>query len=131
MTKISTKKSIPAGEALSEFFTRYGAVLERVASYVHAKVERGQKYTATEDAARWIAHDLPTLYRQTFGRAPKPLKTWRVMTMLSNAAYLGAYEALDLRAVRGKGITIVSEPRKGSGRALRAASLKVIKGGRA
>lgn len=120
---IATPKKV-RGE-LGEFFERYGAVLEAVASYVHAKVERGQKYTPTETAARWIAHDLPTLYRNTFGRTPKPLKTWRVMTMLSNANYLGAYEHLDIVVRRGRGLTVVSTPRKGSGRKLR-----VIKGGK-
>lgn len=110
---------------LAEFFERYGAVLEAMAGFVHAKVERGQRYTPTEAAARWIAHDLPTLYRRTFGKTPKPLKTWRVMTMLSNASYLGAYEALDVRVVRGKGLTVVSEPRKGSGKRLR-----LIRGGK-
>lgn len=110
---------------LGEFFERYGAVLESVASFVHAKVERGQKYTTTEAVSRWIAHDLPTLYRNTFGRTPKALKTWRVRTMLSNANYLGAYGHLDIRTVPGKGLTVVSSPRKGSGRRLR-----VIKGGK-
>lgn len=115
---------------LGEFFERYGAVLESVSSYVHAKVERGQKYTPTKDVARWIAHDLPTLYRNTFGRTPKPLKTWRVMTMLSNANYLGAYGHLDIVVRRGRGLTIASEPRKGSGKRIRRAGLRVIKGGK-
>lgn len=90
---------------LAEFFARYGAVLEHAASYVHGRTKRGQRYTTTEEVARWIGHDLPTLYRQTFGRTPKELKTWRVASMLAHATYLGAMDALDVRCVRGRGFT--------------------------
>jgi hypothetical protein len=120
----------PAGD-LGEFFERYGSILETVARYVHAKVERGHVHTPTKQAARWIAHDLPTLYRKTFGKTPKALKVWRVMSMLSHARYLGAYEALDIRCVPGRGLTVVSKPRKGSGKKIRAAGLRVIRGGKA
>lgn len=120
----------PTGD-LSEFFERYGAVLETVARYIHAKVERGQQYTPTKSAARWIAHDLPTLYRKTFGKTPKPLKVWRVMGMMSHANYLGAYTHLDIKCVPGRGLTVVSQPRKGSGKRIRSATkLRVIKGGK-
>lgn len=108
---------------LGEFFTRYGAVLDATARRVHALVERGAKYTSTEEVAAWIAHSLPEMYRRTFGRTPKPLKTWRVQTMLSNANYLGAFEELDIRAVRGRGLTTVVAPRK-------KAALRVIRGGK-
>jgi hypothetical protein len=121
--KSATAAKRPTGD-LAEFFERYGAVLETVAKYVHAKVERGHVHTPTKQAARWIAHDLPTLYRKTFGKTPKALKVWRVMSMLSHARYLGAYEALDIR-----GLTVVSTPRKGSGKRMRA-DLRVIKGGK-
>lgn len=124
----ATAAKRPTGD-LAEFFERYSAVLETVAKYVHAKVERGQQYTSTKSAARWIAHDLPTLYRKTFGKTPKPLKVWRVMGMLSHANYLGAYAHLDIRCVPGRGLTVVSTPRKGSGKRMRA-GLRVIKGGK-
>lgn len=117
---VPKKTSRPA--KLTEFHQRYAAVLSAVASRVHHLVERGQTFTPTKDLARWIAHDLPTLYRQTFGRTAKPLKTWRVLTMLSNANYLGAFEDLDIRAVRGKGLTTVVAPRRGR--------LKLIQGGK-
>lgn len=126
--KSATAAKRPAGD-LAEFFERYSAVLETVAKYVHAKVERGQQYTTTKSVARWIAHDLPTLYRKTFGKTPKPLKVWRVMGMLSHARYLGAYDHLDIRSVPGRGLTVVSTPRKGSGKRMRA-GLRVIKGGK-
>jgi hypothetical protein len=126
--KSATAAKRPTGD-LAEFFERYGAVLETVAKYVHAKVERGHVHTPTKQAARWIAHDLPTLYRKTFGKTPKALKVWRVMSMLSHARYLGAYEALDIRCVPGRGLTVVSTPRKGSGKRMRA-DLRVIKGGK-
>lgn len=137
--KSVTAAKRPVGD-LNEFFERYGAVLETVAKFVHAKVERGQQYTPTKVVAKWIAHDLPTLYRKTFGKTPKPLKVWRVMGMLSHANYLGAYLGLDIRSVPGRGLTVVSEPRKGSGKRIRAASagkakvriinLRIIKGGK-
>lgn len=132
MMKSATAAKRPAGD-LGEFFERYGSVLETVAKFVHAKVERGQIHTPTKNVAKWIAHDLPTLYRKTFGKTPKPLKVWRVMGMLSHARYLGAYAALDIRCVPGRGLTVVSEPRKGSGKRIRAASagkFRVIKGGK-
>lgn len=124
----ATAAKRPTGD-LAEFFERYSAVLETVAKYVHAKVERGQQYTTTKSVSRWIAHDLPTLYRKTFGKTPKPLKVWRVMGMLSHANYLGAYGHLDIRCVPGRGLTVVSTPRKGSGKRMRA-GLRVIKGGK-
>lgn len=62
---------------LSEFHERYDAVLEAVARYVHARHERGQRFVTTDQVARWIAHDLPDLYRRTFEDAPKALKPWR------------------------------------------------------
>ena len=108
---------------VGEFFMRYGAVLEAVARRVHYLAGRGQKYTPTKELARWVAKDLPTLYRQTFGKGgPKPLKEWRVKTMLSNANYLGAFEALDIKAQRGKGMTTVVVARRGR--------LKLIQGGK-
>lgn len=108
---------------LAEFHERYAAVLEAVARRVHHLAERGQKYTPTRELARWVARDLPTLYRQTFGKGgPKPLREWRVKTMLSNANYLGAFEALDIKAQRGKGLTTVVAPRRGR--------LKLIQGGK-
>lgn len=128
----ATAAKRPTGD-LAEFFERYSAVLEKVASYVHSRVDRGREYTTTKEASRWIAHDLPTLYRKTFGKTPKPLKIWRVMGMLSHAKYLGAYDQLDIRSVPGRGLTVVSTPRKGSGKRIRAAAkgkLRVIKGGK-
>jgi hypothetical protein len=125
--KMKTTKRQPARATtnLDEFYTRYSAVLEAVASRVHALVGRGQKYSSTYDLARWIAHDLPTLYRQTFGSTPKPLRIWRVKTMLSNANYLGAYDALDIKTVRGKGVTTEVKPRTRG-----KAKLRVIRGGK-
>lgn len=111
-----------AKDELTEFHERYDAVLEAVARYVHGRVQRGQVYVTTDQVARWIAHDLPDLYRRTFDKAPKALKAWRVKTMLSNAAYLGAYGSLDIRTVRGKGFT-TALLRKGR-------RLQVIRGGK-
>jgi hypothetical protein len=114
-------KAVPRKVTLEVFYARYAAVLEAVARRVHALVARGQKYSTTMDLSVWISKDLPTLYRQTFGVDVKALRAWRVKTMLSNANYLGAFEALDIRSVRGQGITSVVKPR---GR------LRVIAGGK-
>jgi len=120
MTKL---KAVPRERkaTLETFYARYGAVLEAVARRVHALVGRGQKYSTTEDLAVWISKDLPTLYRQTFGVDVKALRAWRVKTMLSNANYLGAFEALDIKSVRGQGVTSVVKPR---------GKLRVIAGGK-
>lgn len=120
MTKL---KAVPRERkaTLETFYARYGAVLEAVARRVHALVSRGQKYSTTEDLAVWISKDLPTLYRQTFGVDVKALRAWRVKTMLSNANYLGAFEALDIKSVRGQGVTSVVKPR---------GKLRVIAGGK-
>jgi len=128
----TTKRQAARSETtnLDEFYTRYSAVLEAVARRVHALVERGQKYTSSEALARWIGHDLPTLYRNTFGSTPKPLRVWRVKTMLSNANYLGAFDALDIRSVRGKGVTTVVEPRVAKKVRRGRAKLRVIRGGK-
>lgn len=121
MTKRQLKVASRERVTLDTFYARYEAVLQAVARRVHALVARGQKYSTTMELASWIAHDLPTLYRQTFGSTPKPLKAWRVKTMLSNANYLGAFEALDIRSVRGQGVTAAVAPR---------GKLRVIKGGK-
>jgi hypothetical protein len=105
---------------LSTFFGRYGAVLEAAAQYVHrrssstlGRVSPSARWVSTYEVAEWIAKDLPTLYARSFGTGGAlPLKTWRVVTMLRNASYLGAFEALDIRSVRGKGLATVVSPRR-------------------
>jgi len=120
MTKL---KAVPrkSPATLEIFYARYAAVLEAVARRVHAIVGRGQKYSTTTDLSTWVSKDLPSLYRQTFGVDVKALRAWRVKTMLSNANYLGAFEALDIKSVRGQGITAVVKPR---------GKLRVIAGGK-
>lgn len=120
MNKIAQSTAVHR-DNLQTFYTRYTAVLEAVSRRVHVLVSRGQRYVATEEVAIWVANDLPTLYRQTFGRTPKPLKVWRIKNMLANANYLGAYEHMDIRSVRGRGITTVKASRQ---------ALHVISGGR-
>jgi hypothetical protein len=101
---------------LSVFFGRYGAVLEAAAQYVHRRSSAtvGQtKWVSTSEVAEWIAKDLPTLYARSFGTGGAlPLKAWRVVTMIRNAGYLGAFEALDIRSARGKGLATVVSPRR-------------------
>ena len=104
---------------LSDFFDVYGTILELVATRVHNQVARGEKFTPSHDIAVWVAHDLPTMFKAAFGRVPKALKTWRMLTMMANANFLGAYKALDIVAVRGRGLTTVVKPR-----------MRVIKGGK-
>lgn len=94
---------------LQSFHARYDSVLEAAARRVHALALRGQKYVATADIADWVIHDLPTLTRKTWGAKLKP---WRVHRMLQDAAFLGAYEKLDIRSVRGRGLTPVVRPRR-------------------
>lgn len=115
---------------LEVFYARYSAVLEAVASRVHALVNKGQKYTSATQLAEWISYDLPTLYRQTFGSTPRPLRVWRVKTMLANANYLGAFEALDVRSVRGQGVTTVVKPRGVPKASKTRGKLRVIRGGK-
>ena len=119
----AVKKKPVRAVVLAEFNDRYAAVLEAVARRIHYLVERGQKYTPTHELARWVARDLPTLYRQTFDKGGVlPLKEWRVKTMLANANYLGAFLALDIKAQRGKGLTSIVRPRR--------RNLTLIKGGK-
>lgn len=114
---------------LAEFFTKYEAVLVLTASYVHTKHARGQLYTKTEDVARWVAHDLPSVYAATFGRGEqKHLRLYRVLSMLSHARFLGAYEALGLRGVPGRGLTVSGAHGKGSVRKAHGARhLRLVK----
>jgi hypothetical protein len=118
--KAKAERRVVRGEALEDFFRVYETVLKIVSNRVHALVDRGVKYTPTREVAQWVAHDLPATFRKAFGHVPKPLKTWRMLTFMSNAAYLGAYESLDIRSVPGRGLTTVVKPKK----------LKVIKGGK-
>ena len=90
----------------NDFTIRYAAVIDACSRFVHARHGRGQKYVTTTQLAEFIAHSLPTLYRKTFGSTPKHLKVWRVKTMISNAAFLGAFGDHDVRSVRGRGFTV-------------------------
>ena len=91
---------------LATFFAKYEAVLAMAASYVHTKHARGQRYTRTSDVARWVAHDLPSLYAQVFGKGDqRHVRAYRVESMLSHARFLGAYEMLGIRGVPGRGLT--------------------------
>jgi hypothetical protein len=92
----------------STFVARYGVVLESAARRVHALVGRGQPYTTTGDVADYIVNNLPTMCRKTWG---KNLRAWRVKNMLANASFLGAFDDLDIVAVRGKGLTTRRKPR--------------------
>lgn len=124
MRKNSARSASVTTPDLSDFFARYGAVLEAVARRVHALRDRGVKFTPTLELASWVSRDLPALYARTFGREkPKRLKAWRVCAMLSAASYLGAYDALDIRCVRGRGVTTGVAPKK-------RARLTVIEGGK-
>lgn len=104
---------------LGDFFTKYEAVLSLAAAYVRRKHERGQRYTKTEDIARWVAHDLPSVYARAFGQGEqKHLRVYRVLSMLSHARFLGAYEPLGIRGVPGRGLTVLGAmgaPRKARG----------------
>lgn len=92
------------------FVTRYQSVIEACARFVHEKcAKRGVKHVTTAQLARWVANDLPTLYRKTFGSTPKHLKVWRVKTMISNAVFLGAFESHDIAAVHGRGFRPVKK----------------------
>ena len=106
------------------FVSRYHAVIEAAARFVHSRASKGVPFTTLDVVSEWIAHDLPTLYRQTFGGGtPKPLRAWRVRRMLQDANYLGAFAELDVKAVRGKGFSPVAKPRKRS-------TLRLVVGGK-
>lgn len=98
---------------LAVFNERYAAILEVAANRVRYLVnDRGQKYVTVADIAFWIVKDLPARYRATFhGQDPLLLKVWRIKTLLSNARFLGAYEAVGIRSVRGQGITLIHKLR--------------------
>ena len=104
----------PDDADLTEFTLRYTAILRCASGYVKRWVGLGRgRYIRTRDVAEWISYDLPELYAVTFGRGdPKPLRVYRVMRMLGDANYLGAYEAFGIRAVHGRGITVVDAPKK-------------------
>lgn len=103
----------------SEFMERYSSIIDAAANRIHYLVSRNHQYTPTVEVANWIISSLPSLARKTWGRE---LKRWRVVTMLSNARFLGAFEDLDVRSVPGKGLTTVVKPRKGK--------LRLVKGGK-
>ncbi len=103
---------------LDGFYERYGAILQAAANRVQQQAERYPKtpHTSIVAVASWIAKDLPDLYRRTFGTENVlPLKEWRVRTMLSNAAYLGAFTALGIVAIHGRGLTPADPPTSGGG----------------
>ncbi len=126
MGSMKATKNATATDKQQTFFARYAVVLEACARFVHARAIRGHVYTPTADLARWIARDLPTLFKQTFGsNVPSELKEWRVTRMLQDASFLGAYEELDIRTVRGRGVTTVAKPR-----ARGSIKLRLIKGGK-
>lgn len=95
----------------SDFVVRYAAVIEACARFIHNQCARGEKFVTTTRLSEYIAHSLPTLYRQTFGNTPKRLKSWRVKTMISNAVYLGAFDVHDVASVRGRGFKPATKAR--------------------
>ena len=124
VTKAQAKRQ--AAKDLSEFFDRYTAILYGAKEFVVkvASVARRSEedpFVTTKQIAEHVAGHLPAAYLKTFGTdEPRKLKVWRILTLLSNASYLGAYEALGLKAVRGRGVTAIERTR----------GLRVIKGGR-
>lgn len=95
---------------LALFNRRYEAILEACANRVWALARRGQKYTTITELAEYVVANLPTYYREAFGTETgdptgrRALKVWRVRLMLSNASFLGAFHALDLKACPGRGV---------------------------
>lgn len=121
VSKAAVKKK--AAKDLTEFFERYSAILWAAKEFVQrvsrVATQSGEDpFVTTKQIAEHIAGQMPAAYLKTFGTdEPRKLKMWRLKTLLSNASYLGAYEALGMRAVRGRGVTI------------EGTKLRVIKGG--
>jgi hypothetical protein len=115
----------PTQADYKDFIGRYILIIEAAATRIHTLALRGQQYTSTADVAEWIIKNLPDRARQTWGRG---FKTWRVTSMLSHARFLGAFEALDIKSVHGKGLTPVVMPRKTQGRVPPPSHLWVQKG---
>ncbi len=94
---------------------RYAMVVESAFRMVQGRVSTGRVYTPTAVIAAMVADDLAATHRDVFGahgRKHPRLKPWRVMTILSNARYLGFYEAAGMWAVPGRGLTSEAVSRK-------------------
>jgi hypothetical protein len=104
----------------TDFVSRYMLVLEAAANRVHWLNKRDVPYVSTAELAAQIVKDpfKAHVVRDAFW---KGVKVWRVVRMLQDANFLGAFEDLDIRCVRGRGMCVAVK---------RRAKLRVIKGGK-
>lgn len=101
----------PIGD-LKTFHERYDAILIAARDFiarVQAAAERSGEspYTPTRLVAEHVSNQYPAAYIKTFGSEdPRELKVWRVTSILRNAGFLGAYDALGIESIHGKGLAL-------------------------
>lgn len=86
--------------------TRYQALVAAAITFVTTQNALGSEFVSTKRVAKWVSEDLPKTYRETFGKNPKDtkeVKAWRVMNLMSNANFFGAFEENGIQSFRGHG----------------------------
>lgn len=111
--KVNRKRLAPMPDISWEaFLARYTSILFAARDWVEqvAKVAARSEedpWVTIPQIARHLAANRPAAYIKTFGENdPYELKEWRILSILRNAGYLGAWQALGLTALRGKGVTV-------------------------
>lgn len=110
--------------SLDVFIERYLAILFAARDFVGVVAKAADEtdddpWVTVPQIARHLVEHKPATYIKTFGTdEPRELKEWRILSILRNAGYLGAWEALGMRTARGKGVS--RDPKK-------RANLRVVK----
>ncbi len=89
------------------FAERYQVVLEAAARRVHRVAAKGE-YVTAEQLADWLVGDV---WHVTQAAWWKGVRAWRVREFLRTARFLGAFEELEIKTVRGRGFTSAKKPR--------------------
>lgn len=108
----STAKLEEKRISLDVFLERYTSILYAARDFLVQVVTSAEKsgedpWVTTPQVVNHLVEHKPAAYIKSFGTDhPKELKYWRLLQILRNANYLGAYGPLGIRVAHGKGMTL-------------------------